>query len=272
MAVDAADDIVIVDELGYINKFRLGNDGNVTLLWSKKLSNTSFNTSIVIDGFNDYYAGTDNGRIVKLSGTTGDTMWTYNSSSSITATPALSGYGTIYFGNQNGEVYSLQTETGVKNWYFKLDVQSAISSHLLHINGATYFTTATTKKIYQLWDRPTGFANSASAKRLITVSSNVVNASEINMVPPIWSSFQGDYRRTGHSTKTTSIFTFNGSGNWNASSNWDNTTVPPYVVPAGHIIIIDPSGNGECIIDQPIILNAGSSLEVKPGKKLLLRK
>jgi hypothetical protein len=67
------------------------------------------------------------------------------------------------------------------------------------------------------------------------------------------------------------IFVFNGSGNFNVNSNWDNNMAPPNnVLNKGDEIIIDPS-NGECILNVPLTILKGAKVTVAPGKKLILQ-
>ena len=63
-------------------------------------------------------------------------------------------------------------------------------------------------------------------------------------------------------------YTFTGSGNWSQAGNWQGGTAPPTTIPSGVTIIISPNGSDECIIDIPITLSAGASLQVAPGKRL----
>ena len=67
------------------------------------------------------------------------------------------------------------------------------------------------------------------------------------------------------STGTT--YTFTGTGNWNIAVNWGSTGVPPAILPLGSVIIIDPAGTGECILNVQQTLAKGASLTVNPGKK-----
>jgi hypothetical protein len=63
-------------------------------------------------------------------------------------------------------------------------------------------------------------------------------------------------------------FIFTGNGNWSVATNWKNNLLPPTILPANSQIIIDPAGNGECILDIPYTISAGEKLVVKTGKKL----
>lgn len=66
------------------------------------------------------------------------------------------------------------------------------------------------------------------------------------------------------------IFVFNGSGNFNVNSNWDNNIAPPNnILNKGDEIIIDPA-DGECILNVPLTIKKGAKITVAPGKRLTL--
>ncbi|MBA3603966.1 MAG: hypothetical protein H0W50_10095, partial [Parachlamydiaceae bacterium] len=90
-----------------------------------------------------------------------------------------------------------------------------------------------------------------------------------NILEPVWSGYQGNFRRSGQVPEITTRFI--GSGNWNISSNWSDGVVPPLNVPKGYHLVIDPA-IGVCEIDSPITLSPGSSLRVVAGKHVILKK
>ncbi|MEP7141244.1 MAG: reprolysin-like metallopeptidase [Ferruginibacter sp.] len=63
------------------------------------------------------------------------------------------------------------------------------------------------------------------------------------------------------------IYTFTGSGNWNVAANWSNNVIPSSPLPQYSAIIINPAGNGECILNVPVIISQGDQLTVQTGKK-----
>jgi len=63
-------------------------------------------------------------------------------------------------------------------------------------------------------------------------------------------------------------YTFTGKDNWSDAANWTNNTKPPAILPAGNEIIINPIGDGECIINQPQTISSGAKITVITGKKL----
>lgn len=64
------------------------------------------------------------------------------------------------------------------------------------------------------------------------------------------------------------VYTFIGSGLWSTSSNWYNGSIPASPLPKGSKIIIDPSINGECILDVSQLLNYGARFVIKQNKRL----
>ena len=66
------------------------------------------------------------------------------------------------------------------------------------------------------------------------------------------------------------VFTFTGSGNWSDPGNWLNNEVPPADLPAGSEIIINHAANGQCVLDTPQRIAAGSTITVANGKSLII--
>ena len=64
------------------------------------------------------------------------------------------------------------------------------------------------------------------------------------------------------------VYTFNGNGNWNVTTNWSNNTIPPAVLPSGSQIIIDPVTGGECVLNISQRISAGAIFTINTGKKL----
>jgi hypothetical protein len=63
------------------------------------------------------------------------------------------------------------------------------------------------------------------------------------------------------------IYHFTGNGNWNIPSNWENNIMPPKHVLHCAEIIIDPAGNGECILNTLQVVAPGAKITVVAGKK-----
>jgi hypothetical protein len=66
----------------------------------------------------------------------------------------------------------------------------------------------------------------------------------------------------------TTIYAFNGSGDWSNPLSWANESVPPAVLPAGQHIVINHAEGGECVLTQPQTISAGASIRVPTGKRL----
>jgi len=66
-------------------------------------------------------------------------------------------------------------------------------------------------------------------------------------------------------------YNFTGNGNWSDSANWQYHLVPPSTLVAGNEILIDPIAGGECILDIPYTLSAGTKLSVNNGKSFLVK-
>lgn len=63
------------------------------------------------------------------------------------------------------------------------------------------------------------------------------------------------------------VYHFTGTGNWNIAANWEQGKVPPTHVLHCAEIIIDPAGNGECILNTNQVVSPGARITVVTGKK-----
>ncbi len=63
-------------------------------------------------------------------------------------------------------------------------------------------------------------------------------------------------------------YTFTGDGNWDVASNWSGNLIPPPTTFTGSQIIINNVSGGQCILNVPYIVNAGTTLTVLPNKNL----
>jgi hypothetical protein len=70
---------------------------------------------------------------------------------------------------------------------------------------------------------------------------------------------------------TQDVYTFTGNGVFTDASNWSNSNPPPYPFPLSDEIIINPSGNGECILNVRLRVREGGKFTVMPGKKLVIQ-
>lgn len=82
----------------------------------------------------------------------------------------------------------------------------------------------------------------------------------------------GDFIYAGTQTITrlqvSPTYTFIGTGSWDEPSNWSNNTPPPPIITGTATIVIDPIGDGECVIDQPKTFGSNVTFIVKEAKKL----
>ena len=222
-AVDASSNIYVGTDAGRLIKFQLNTDGTVTVRWNVTLS-SSIQTSPVIDADSNIYVGTEKGDFYKINRSNGTTIWSYNVGAAIHSTPNISEYGTIYVANMNGLVTAITTDKRVL-WKYQ-DVAS-ISANSLYINNMLYV--ASEKGTFTgIYDNPnsvnvntsiTGLGNSQQSNfgslasfnnirntSLLDYYANIYNATNIDVAsststiiakPPVWGTFQGDYRRTG---------------------------------------------------------------------------
>ena len=70
---------------------------------------------------------------------------------------------------------------------------------------------------------------------------------------------------TSISAQCQMVFEFTGNGNFSNNNNWLNGFKPPYSLPGGNEIIINPT-NGECKLDVPVTIMPGARLSIAPGK------
>ncbi len=66
-------------------------------------------------------------------------------------------------------------------------------------------------------------------------------------------------------------YSFTGNGNWSNTANWKANALPPAVLLPGNEIIIDPAGNGTCILDIPYTLSPGAAINTAAGKKFIIQ-
>ncbi|MDA3613254.1 S8 family serine peptidase [Polluticaenibacter yanchengensis] len=61
-------------------------------------------------------------------------------------------------------------------------------------------------------------------------------------------------------------YEFIGSGNWSMAENWKNSLVPPAVLPAKSLVIINPAAGQKCILDVKVEADDHSFIWVYPNK------
>lgn len=65
----------------------------------------------------------------------------------------------------------------------------------------------------------------------------------------------------------TNVYKFTGNGHWDIASNWLNNMIPPVMITGNEEIIIDPTSNGECILNILQQVTGNARITVKAGKK-----
>ncbi len=66
-------------------------------------------------------------------------------------------------------------------------------------------------------------------------------------------------------------YTFNGNGNWDVSSNWLNSVIPPATLSVGSQIIVNPITGGQCVLNIPYTLSQGTTITVNQSKKFVVQ-
>ena len=62
-------------------------------------------------------------------------------------------------------------------------------------------------------------------------------------------------------------YTFTGDGNWSNAQNWAYGFKPPEHLPVGKEILINPAGDGECVLDVQKTIHTNAAFKVAPGKR-----
>lgn len=66
------------------------------------------------------------------------------------------------------------------------------------------------------------------------------------------------------------VYRFTGNGNFFHAANWQGGLLPPNPLPPGSEIIIEPVGNGECVLNSPYSISAGTKFSIMAGKRFLI--
>ena len=62
-------------------------------------------------------------------------------------------------------------------------------------------------------------------------------------------------------------YTFTGNGNWSNAQNWAYGFKTPEILPVGKTIVINPAGDGECVLDVQQTIQTNAGFQVAPGKR-----
>jgi len=69
----------------------------------------------------------------------------------------------------------------------------------------------------------------------------------------------------------TTLFIFEGNGNWDEAANWKNSRIPAANLQVGSEIIINPLAGGQCTLNLPYIITQGVQLKVNDGKQFIIK-
>ncbi len=65
-------------------------------------------------------------------------------------------------------------------------------------------------------------------------------------------------------------YIFSGNGNWSASNNWTNNARPVNPLTGNSQVIVDPLPGGQCLLDIPFTITAGTAFSIGMGKRLVI--
>jgi hypothetical protein len=196
-AIDAANNIYIGTNTGRLIKFKLNEDGSVSILWNVTLP-SPIQSSPVIDADGFVYVGQNNGDFSKINPTNGQLIWTFNTPSTISSAPFINEYGTIYIANEAGYVYAIDANKNIK-WVYK--DESGIVANILYVKGMLYFGSLA-GAYTAIFDDPNAVAINTNLTTTVSAgkvnqSIKTLNTTSIPVREPIWGTFQGNYKRNG---------------------------------------------------------------------------
>jgi gliding motility-associated-like protein len=221
-AVDLNNDLYFGTQSGKLIKVRLLADGTVQNLWSVSLG-APVESSPVIDARGYVYVGANDGKLYKINPTTGQILWSRQATGAIKSTPAVTDYGNIVFATMNGSILAVDSVNNLKWTHKEAD---PISANLLYIDNIIY-AGSQSGAFVGLYDNPsTNTVNPSlslnmplriarerknSMCNLDGVPIKLIDAFDYlgntpivspvnNPEPPVWGTFQGNFRRTGSRT------------------------------------------------------------------------
>ncbi|MBL0359161.1 MAG: PQQ-dependent sugar dehydrogenase [Chitinophagaceae bacterium] len=128
----------------------------------------------------------------------------------------------------------------------------------INLKGCYVFADAKTGKVYlSRYDSTERKYNTAS-QQLAPKEISDISADE-NGELFVTSRLGGVYRLEADGAR---LYRFSGNGNWDNPNNWSNKTIPPSVLSFGSEIIISPANGGECILNVPQTIPAGSKITI----------
>ncbi len=107
-----------------------------SIRWQIDLGASLFGAPAVVDG--RLYLGTDDGRLLAIDSTSGETLWEQSTGSSILSSPAVAG-GIVFFGTAGRRVIALETQSRKTRWEFHAG-EVILSSPAVHA-GVVYIGT-----------------------------------------------------------------------------------------------------------------------------------
>jgi len=186
-ALDKQGNIYLGTGSGKLLKVALPAEQQPQILWQTSIGGPIVSAP-VIDSKGTLYVGSIDAKLYAIDISSGTMKWSFATSGPIQSTPTISNQGNIFVANDNGEVYSLDSNHVVR-WYYK--ASNAIVSPLLYYKSTLFFGTLG-NEVIALYD-----SSQSSSYMKSSVTAQVLE-------DPMWSTFQGNIRRTGMADVSTS--------------------------------------------------------------------
>jgi outer membrane protein assembly factor BamB len=189
--------------------------------WTLSLSDT-ITSSPAIDMDGNFYAGTYNGKIIKVSlpqGSDAQIVWQVQTGGTITASPIIDSKGTVYVGSSDKKLYALNGATGNIKWTFttsdKIHSTAALSNsgvvyvandagEVFALDSAAsirwYYKDSSSISAPLLFQKGTLYLGTESGKIVALYDGEDVGGlpkTIQSLAVPIWGTFQGNNQRNG---------------------------------------------------------------------------
>ncbi len=112
-----------------------------------------------------------------------------------------------------------------------------------------------------------GYGSSPTDTLLLQTASG--SAGGVSWITVNTNKFSNFYLHPGI-TQLSRLYVFTGNGMWSNPANWSNNEVPPTQLPPHSAIEIKPVAGGQCILDVPQRVPAGSTFRVKAGMNVVI--